>query len=428
MGKYQPKHPDISWQKDSDRLKFVRGEIDSAQGDNESAIDVGRLAAYRYKRLQEQIVSNDCAGALLFSPMNVRYATETVYAPITNMHSATRSVFVPDEGSAILYESAVPGFDSLPDFIGEQRDSPLTPYFIAGDAYADRTRKWAKEIADLVHTCGGGCKRIAIDSFEPEFIVALRDHGLEILNAERMVERAAAIKSEDELRCIVTSVTVAERGLTKIRDHLQEGVTEQELWAHLPYENAANGGEWFEYSILVSGERTNPWGRECSGKIIKAGELVGVDTGMIGPFGYGADISRTFHCKPTKPSVEQKRLYQTAIENLSFNIELIRAGMSFREFAEKSWSVPEEFYARRYNSVAHGVGMGNEWPHIPYAADWNDEDVREGVFEENMVMAIESCVAREDGGECVKLEDMVVVTNGKAQLLSTFPFEENLLR
>ena len=177
----------------------------------------------------------------------------------------------------------------------------------------------------------------------------------------------------------------------------------------------------------VSGERTNPWGRECSDKLIKAGELVGVDTGMIGPFGYGADISRTFHCKPAMPSVEQKRIYQTAIENHSFNLELIQAGMNFREFAEKSWPVPDEFYARRYNSVAHGVGMGNEWPHIPFAADWNNDDEREGGFEENMVMAIESCVALENGGECGKLEDMVVVKNGKAQLLSTFPFEENLL-
>jgi len=427
MDKYQPNHPDISWQKDSERLKFVGGDIGFAQGENVSAIDVGRMTAYRYKRLQEQIVSNDCAGALLFSPMNVRYATETVYAPITNMHSSTRSVFVPNAGTAILYESAAPGFDSLPESIGEQRESPLTPYFIAGDAYADRTRKWAEEITDLVHACGSGCKRIAIDSSEPEFIVALRNHGLEIVNAERIVERAAAIKSEDELRCIVASVSVAERGLAKIREHLQSGVTEQALWAHLAYENAANGGEWFEYAILVSGERSNPWGRECSDKIIKAGELVGVDTGMIGPYGYGADISRTLHCKPAKPSAEQKRIYLTAIENLSFNIDLIRAGMSFREFAEKSWPVPEEFWARRYNSVAHGVGMGNEWPHIPFAADWNNEDKREGVFEENMVMAIESCVALEDEGECVKLEDMVVVTNGKAQLLSTYPFEENLL-
>ena len=409
---YQPSQVDIGWQQDSERLGFVRDDL---------AIDVGRMAAYRYKRLQEQIICNNCAGALLFSPMNVRYATETVYAPITNMHSPTRSVFVPGEGKAVLYESAEPDFKPLPDFIGEQRESRLTAYFIAGDAYFDRSRRWAREVADLVRSRGGGSKRIAIDIAEPEFIVALHGEGLEVVNAERIVERAAAIKSYDELRCIVASVSVAERGLARIRDHLEAGVTEQSLWAHLSYENAANGGEWFEYAILVSGERTNPWGRECSDNVVRTGELVGVDTGMIGPYGYGADVSRTFHCKPATPSEEQKRLYQTAIENLSFNIGLIQAGMSFREFAEKSWAVPEEFWTRRYNSVAHGVGMGNEWPHIPFA-----EDKREGVFEENMVMAIESCIGREDGCECVKLEDMVVVTNGKSQLLSTFAFEEDL--
>ena len=89
--------------------------------------------------------------------------------------------------------------------------------------------------------------------------------------------------------------------------------------------------------------------------------------------------------------------------------------------------MPAEFWLRRYNSVAHGVGMGNEWPHIPFAADWAANDKREEIFAENMVMAIESCIGREDGRECVKLEEMVVVTNGKCQLLSTFPFETALL-
>ncbi|MBV7333508.1 Xaa-Pro peptidase family protein [Chloroflexi bacterium TSY] len=412
--------PNSDWQQDLERLKVIRRN-------EETTPDLARMAAYRYARLQAQIARHDCAGALLFSPMNVRYATETVYAPITNMHSPTRAVFVPNEGSAVLYDSAPPNSFSIPDFVGEVREAPLTAYFIAGDAYANRSRGWASEIADLARTYGGDSKRIAIDMFEPEFILALHGVGLEIVNAERLVERAGAVKSDDELQCIVASVAVAERGLARIREHLQAGVTEQALWAHLPYENAMHGGGWFEYAILTSGERTNPWGQECSDKLIIAGELVTVDTGMIGPFGYGADISRTFYCQPATPSPEQKRLYRTAFENLSVNIELIRAGLSFREFAERSWSVPREFWARRYNSVAHGVGMGNEWPHIPFAPDWDDNDKREDVFEENMVMAIESCIGREDGRECVKLEEMVVVTNGKCQLLSTFPFEAELL-
>jgi Xaa-Pro aminopeptidase len=426
MDRYQPFPIDPSWQQNFQPMEFVQNNPELISGDHWQKPDRERMAIYRYQRLQQEIIRYDCAGALLFSPMNVRYATETIYAPITNMHSPTRSVFVPDQGSATLYDSAVDALDWLPDFIGECRQSPVTAYFIAGDSYADSSRRFAREIAHLIRFQGGS-RRLAIDMAEPELILALNSEGMEIVNAEKIVERAAAIKSEDELRCITTSVSIAQAGLSQIRQHLQAGITEQALWAYLAYQNAINGDGWFEYSILVSGQRTNPWGRECSEKAIRAGELVGVDTGMIGPGGYGADISRTFYCQPGQPSTEQKRLYQIAIENLSFNLELIRAGMSFREFAKKSWPVPPEFWVRRYNSVAHGVGMGNEWPHIPFATDWEKTDEREGVFEENMVMAIESCIGREDGVECVKLEDMVVVKKGKCQLLSTFPFEDDLM-
>ena len=138
-------------------------------------------------------------------------------------------------------------------------------------------------------------------------------------------------------------------------------------------------------------------------------------------------MSRTFHCKPGTPSAEQRRLYRTAVENPSLNIELLRVGMGSREFAELSWRVSEEFQARRYNSVARGVGMGNEWPHIPFAQESEEGDERDGVFEENMGMAVESSIGRKDGGECVKLKDMVVVRNGGCQLLSKFPFEEDPL-
>ena len=147
---------------------------------------------------------------------------------------------------------------------------------------------------------------------------------------------------------------------------------------------------------------------------------------MIGPFGYSADLSRTFFCRTGLPSSEQKRLYKIAVENLNYNKELIKIGMSFREFSEMSWKVPEEFWNRRYNSIAHGVGMGNEWQHIPFITDWRNNKT-ENVFEENMVLAIESCIGREDGAECVKLEDMIVIKNGKCQFLSTFPLEEDLM-
>ena len=52
-----------------------------------------------------------------------------------------------------------------------------------------------------------------------------------------------------------------------------------------------------------------PWFREASSRVIRAGELVGLDTDLVGPFGYCADISRTWFCGPGRPTDEQRRLY-----------------------------------------------------------------------------------------------------------------------
>ena len=44
-----------------------------------------------------------------------------------------------------------------------------------------------------------------------------------------------------------------------------------------------------------------------------------------------------------------------------------------------------------------------------------------------MVLAVESMVAPDEGGEGVKLEDMVVVEKGGFRRLSLYPFESALL-
>ena len=312
-----------------------------------------------------------------------------------------------------------------PEFIGETRAASGGAYRLAGERGVGLIHAWAAQIADLVKASGGET-RLALDLAEPELVLALQRHGVEPVNGTRLVQLAAVVKSADEIACIRNSIAIAEQGLARVRDKLRPGISEQALWASLAEINAKYGGEWFDYRILASGERTNPWGRECSDKIIAAGELVGVDTGMVGPLGYTADVSRTFFCGPGKPSDEQRRLYRTAVDNLNYNIELLKPGMGYREFANKAWPVPDEFWARRYNSIGHGVGMGNTWPFIAFERDWPEGD-QDGLFEENMVMAIEACIGREDGGECVKLEDMVVIEGDSCRRLSTFAFEDDLL-
>ena len=88
---------------------------------------------------------------------------------------------------------------------------------------------------------------------------------------------------------------------------------------------------------------------------------------------------------------------------------------------------PEEFMARRYPVMSHGIGMADEWPSIPWPVDW-DKEGYDGVLEENMAICIESYIGSEFGGEGVKLEEQIVVTKDGYQQMSTFPYEYSLLR
>ena len=72
---------------------------------------------------------------------------------------------------------------------------------------------------------------------------------------------------------------------------------------------------------LSSGPRTNPWFQECSSRAIEAGDLVGFDTDLIGPYGYCADISRTWLCGDGRASAAQADLYRLAREQIAYNLD-----------------------------------------------------------------------------------------------------------
>ena len=88
--------------------------------------------------------------------------------------------------------------------------------------------------------------------------------------------------------------------------------------------------------------------------LIKVGACGMNNTDMIGPFGYAADVSRTFFSGPGKPSTYQKELYQRAHEEVHQNLGLMQPGMSFKEITEKAYRQPDKFVASRYPVLAHG--------------------------------------------------------------------------
>jgi Xaa-Pro aminopeptidase len=217
------------------------------------------------------------------------------------------------------------------------------------------------------------------------------------------------------------TIRVCEAGMARIYETSEPGRTEQELWAELHYENARSGGEWLETRLLTCGARTNPWYQECSDYVCRSGEMISFDTDQVGPYGYCADLSRSWTCGHAVMTSLQRRLYQTAVEQIEHNLELIRAGVSFAAFNEKSWQIPQQQQAYRYSVAVHGVGMADEWPvlllHPDFAASHG------GHFEENMVLCVESLIA-EAGSESIKLETQVLVTATGIERLDSFPWED----
>ena len=153
---------------------------------------------------------------------------------------------------------------------------------------------------------------------------------------------------------------------------------------------------------------------------IQRGEIVAFDTDMVGPYGYCADISRTF-VEGHKFNNEQKNLYKMATDHINHNARLIKNGVSFREFTEKSWKLPEEYYGNRYSCVVHGIGLCDEWPQIKYPTDGGQ---REGFFEKNMTITVETYIGKVGGKEGVKLEQQYLVGENNLELMSHHPLED----
>ena len=393
--------------------------------DDAPMVDMAAMRKYRLARLQAEVEARDCAAVLLMDPINMRYAAAIKSGQIFSMHFLGRSLVVPADGQAVVVGWGVGSGAWYPETVA--RAIPMLPitYMEAGARREDRVTSWAREVAAVVRELGGG-RRVALDVCDPATLDALRANGLEVIAGEALVERASAVKCPEEIACMLHAVTVADTAMARMRRDLEPGMSENELFAILQHANIAMGGEWIEYRLLAAGGHANPWGMEAGDRIIRAGELVPFDCGLVGPFGYSADVSRTFFCEPGTPTDAQRRLYRLAHENIQRNLELIEAGASFRELSEKGWMPPAEFVAHRYPVMMHGIGMGDEWPCIPWPVDW-ERDGYDGVLEENMVICVESFIGSEKGGEGVKLEEQVLVTRDGYQLMSTFPFEERLL-
>lgn len=413
---------DIDWHADRGDLPDL-ALIDGTDADvDEIALALGRLA-----RLRAQMAVFDLNAVLLNDPVNIRYACGARNMQVFAARNGAARYLLVTADRAILFEMF--GGEHLAEglpTLDEVRSASNASYTArAGDVEAAEAQ-WAEDMAALLRQLTGPRSRIGTERLAPRIVLGLTAAGFHLTDAAGAVEQARAVKTPEELMCIRTALSATEQGVAALERALRPGLTENALWSVLHQQVIARGGEYFETRLLNSGEHSNPWFQETGTKRIAPGELVALDTDVVGCYGYYADFSRTFHAGPGAPTEAQKRLYRAAHEQVGYNLSILEPGMGFRDYARAAWPIPARYHQNRYYVSAHGCGMTGEYPYLYHEADFAHAGY-DGKIVPGMTLCVESFIGEVGGKDGVKLEQQVLITETGTELLSRYPFDDTLL-
>ena len=387
------------------------------------SIDEAAIRAFRAERIRHELRRQDCEAVLVVDPINLRYATGTRNMQVWTMHNIVRYALVFADGRTVLFDLATgrhlsAGLESVSDI----RTSISFDYMLVGDNAESMANRWAAQIREALREHGCAADTLAVDRADTLMVRSLEALGVRVVDGKSVLEHARAIKSAEEIRAFRASLATCEQSVRSLYEFTVPGTTESEAFGHLVGQSLARGGEYPETRLLTSGPRTNPWFQESAERVMQAGELLSFDTDLIGPMGFYNDISRSWVIGERRPTSVQATLLDISSAQIAHNVDLLRPGVSFVEFASKAYRLPDAYLPNRYADLVHGCGLGVEYPFVLYPED-ADDGMYDGRFESNMIVCVESYVGALDGPEGVKLEQPVLITDNGPQVLSELPLD-----
>lgn len=238
---------------------------------------------------------------------------------------------------------------------------------------------------------------------------------IDIRGRARMVESMRARKSARELASIEAALRVAERALEQFVADVRLGVSEKEVAMEIDYAIRRLGGDKAAFdTIVASGERSSRPHAKPSERRLGTGEPIVVDLGAVVE-GYCSDLSRTFVLGRVDGRLRE--IYRVVEEAQQAAFLAIKPGAGCREVDLKAREVVEKAgYGDRFiHGLGHGVGL--QVHEFPRMSRWAPEESKLDV---GMVVTVEPGVYIPGLGG-IRLEDMVVVTEGGCRVLTRFP-------
>ncbi|MCY4424163.1 MAG: Xaa-Pro peptidase family protein, partial [Acidimicrobiaceae bacterium] len=277
---------------------------------------------------------------------------------------------------------------------------------------------------------GLGSGRLGVDAASVSFIDALRAHmpDLEVVDGDTIMQRARLIKTGTEIAIIEEACAIGDAVTQRALDETRAGRRELEVAGDAMQTLFHLGGEMAHVitPFVASGEHMSPPHRLATDKLMRNHDLCFIDIGAMWN-GYFSDIGRTTVIG--RPNRRQQEIYTAVYEGLMAGIDRMRPGFTTADAAGAVVAkIAEHGLADHLFSlfIGHGIGVGANEP--PYIGE-SMPGATECEFEANMVFAVEPLVwvPGVEGGGGVRIEDMVLVTEGEPRVLSRVEYEERLL-
>ena len=234
----------------------------------------------------------------------------------------------------------------------------------------------------------------------------------ELVPRRGVVEGLRAVKDEGELEGIRRAAAVTDRAYASLAEEPFLGRTEAELaWRMFELMKDA-GADWIAFpTIVATGANAALPHAEVGERIVQRGELVVVDAGAR--VGWScSDCTRTFAAGEV--SDEARELYDTCLSAQLAGLEAVRPGVSGRDADAAARRVIED--AGHGGHFGHGLGHGVGLE-VHEAPGLRPES--EDVLEAGNVVTVEPGIYV-PGVAGVRIEDLVVVTDGEPEVLSCF--------
>ncbi len=375
--------------------------------------DDRRLKDERLAQLQQTMREQAIGALYLTEGVDVRY--------ILNLSIPGGAVFVPADGVPIAFVR------SLDEGYVRLAHSDVRPHLYRADPSDpeadEKSLRWADELGALMEDYGSAGEVLGVDSLDPIAFAALNRRGFRLQNAEKVLEIAKTVKTQDEVLIYREMGKIYGSIMRYLKSELEPGVSEEEMLRKVYSQVVLLGADGLLQINVCSGENMNLWRRWPTARRFSDGDLVGMDLHIYGPGGYIFDSARTYLCG-SKATDTYRELYRRAHDYNNAVIQTLRPGLSIADFKASLPSAPEEFHPVLYSfHIAHSNGLTpGEYPSIMKGHKPIDD-----VFRVNQVLSVDCVFARETDDAAVKLEELVLLTEHGAVKMADMPYEEKLL-